>query len=253
MHGQLWEAVRAGLIFRSEDSYRFLHDRVQEAAYSLIPQELRAEAHLRIGMLLAAHTPPEKREEGIFEIVNQLNRGSHLIMSAEEREPVAALNLIAGRRAKTSAAYASALKYLAAGRVLLTEETWDHNYELIFDIEFYMAECELLTADMVAAENRLSMLSKRARSAHHIAVVTRLRLTHYQTMDRSDRAVEVCLEYLRRGGTDWSPYPTRDEVRREYDRIWSLVGSRQIEELVDLPLMSDPGGRDRAGLRLGLV
>ena len=57
MHGQLWEAVRTGLIFRSEDSYRFLHDRVQEAAYSLIPQELRAEAHLRIGMLMAAHTP----------------------------------------------------------------------------------------------------------------------------------------------------------------------------------------------------
>ena len=72
-------------------------------------------------------------------------------------------------------------------------------------------------------------------------------------LDRSDRGVEVCLEYLRRGGTDWSPHPTRDEVRREYDRIWSLVGSRQIEELIDLPLMSDPGGRDRAGLTLGLV
>ena len=57
MHDHLWEAVRSGLIFRADDSYRFLHDRVQEAAYSLIPKELRAEAHLRIGMLLAAHTP----------------------------------------------------------------------------------------------------------------------------------------------------------------------------------------------------
>src|SRR6516165_4821202 len=66
MHAQLWEAVRTGLVFRAEASYRFLHDRVQEAAYSLIPQELRAEAHLRIGRLLAAHTPPEKLEEGIF-------------------------------------------------------------------------------------------------------------------------------------------------------------------------------------------
>ena len=69
---------------------------MQEAAYSLIPKELRAEAHLRIGMLLAAHTPPAKREEAIFEIVNQLNRGSHLIASVEERERVADLNLIAG-------------------------------------------------------------------------------------------------------------------------------------------------------------
>ena len=101
MHDDLWEAVRSGLIFRGDDSYRFLHDRVQEAAYSLIPKELRAEAHLRIGMLLAAHTPPAKREEAIFEIVNQLNRGSHLIASVEERERVADLNLIAGRRAKS--------------------------------------------------------------------------------------------------------------------------------------------------------
>src|SRR4029077_6711684 len=240
MHAQLWEGVRAGLIFRSEDSYKFLHDRVQEAAYSLIPEESRAEAHLRIGMLLAAQTPPEKLEETIFETVNQLNRGSHLITSTEERERVAELNFIAGRRAKISTAYASALKYLAAGQVLMTEETWDHNYELIFSVEYLMAECELLTANMVAAENRLSMLGQRAKSGHDIAIVTRLRLTLYTTLDRSDRGVEVFLEYLRSCGTDWPQRPTRDEVMREYDRIWSLVGSRQIEDLVDLPLMTDP-------------
>ena len=240
MHGQLWEAVRAGLVFRSEDSYRFLHDRVQEAAYSLIPEELRAETHLRIGRLFVAYTPPEKREERIFEIVNQLNRGSHLITSAEESERVAELNFIAGRRAKTSTAYASALNYLAAGRALLTEEIWNDNYALIFSIEYLIAECELLTADMAAAENRLSMLAGRAKGAHDIAVVTRLRLTLYTTLDRSDRGVEIFLEYLRRRGTDWSPHPTRDEVLREYDRIWSFVGSRQIEELVELPLMTNP-------------
>ena len=69
------------LVVRAAGSYRFLHDRVQEAAYALIPEELRAEAHLRIGRLLAAQTPPEKLEEAIFEIVNQLNRGAHLITS----------------------------------------------------------------------------------------------------------------------------------------------------------------------------
>src|SRR5262249_48821735 len=83
---QLWDAMRAGLIFRSEDRYRFLHDRVQEAAYSLIPRELRGETHLSIGILLAAHTPQETLENEIFEIVNQLNRGSHLITSTDERE-----------------------------------------------------------------------------------------------------------------------------------------------------------------------
>src|SRR6266536_4549985 len=98
----LWEAVRLELIERLDGAYRFVHDRVQEAAYSLIPERSRADAHLRIGRLLAAHTPPEKREELIFEIVNQLNHGVALIRSPDEREQLAEFNLIAGKRAKAS-------------------------------------------------------------------------------------------------------------------------------------------------------
>jgi predicted ATPase len=123
---------------------------------------------------------------------------------------------------------------------LLTEESWDRAYELIFAIEFHTADCELLTAKMEAAEHRLSMLASRARGKHDIAVVARLRLTLYTTLDQSDRAVAVCLDYLRHLGVEWSPHPTRDEVDREYDRIWSQVGSRQIEDLIDLPLMTNP-------------
>jgi PAS domain S-box-containing protein len=239
MHNHLWDAVRSGLIFRADDSYRFLHDRVQEAAYSLIPKELRAEAHLRIGLLLAAHTPPEKRDEAIFEIVNQLNRGSHLITAVEDLQPIAELNLIAGRRAKNSAAYDSALKYLGAGSALLTEETWKHNYKLIFSIEYLMAECELMTAQMAAAENRLLGLLQHTNSRHDFCVVTRLRLTLYTALDQSNRGVDVFLDWLRQQGTVWSSHPTRDDVMREYERIWTLLGTRQIEALVDLPLATD--------------
>src|SRR5262249_7259073 len=84
VHAALWPAVRQEFIERPAGAYRFVHDRVQEAAYSQIPEALRGEAHLRTGRLLAAHVPAEKREEAIFEIVNQLNRGSQLITSAEE-------------------------------------------------------------------------------------------------------------------------------------------------------------------------
>jgi PAS domain S-box-containing protein len=240
MHDHLWEAVRSGLIFRADDSYRFLHDRVQEAAYSLIPKELRAAAHLRIGMLLAAHTPPAKREEAIFEIVNQLNRGLHLITSVEERERVADLNRIAGRRAKISTAYVSALKYLRAGSALLTEETWERNYELVFSIEYLLAECELLTADMQAAEIRMSRLAERARGRHDYCVATRLWILLYTNWAKSDQAIDVFLEWLRRDGTVWSKHPTREEAMREYARTWTLLGSRQIEELVNQPLITDP-------------
>ena len=84
------------LVERLDGAYRFAHDRVQEAAYSLIPAELRGEAHLRIGRLLAAHIAPEKREEAIFDIVSQLDRGASLITSRDEREQLAQLNLVAG-------------------------------------------------------------------------------------------------------------------------------------------------------------
>ena len=115
-------AVRLDLVEHLEGSYKFVHDRVREAAYSLIPERLRAEAHLLIGRLLVVHTPAEKREEAIFEIVNQLNRGAALITSPDEREQLAEYNLLAGRRAKATTAYASALTYLAAGAALLPDE-----------------------------------------------------------------------------------------------------------------------------------
>src|SRR5260370_3029511 len=62
----------------------------------------------------------------------------------------------------------------------------------------------------------------------------------YTTLDQSDRAVAVCVDYLRKMGVDWSPHPTEEEGRREYERIWSQLGSRAVEELIELPLMSDP-------------
>jgi PAS domain S-box-containing protein len=243
IHKGLWDATRTGLVLRREGAYAFLHDRVQEAAYALIPEGERAAAHLRIGRALASRTVAAELEEHIFEIVNQLDRGAALIDLREERERVAELNLIAGKRAKASTAYASAMNYLADGRALLAQDCWDRRYELTFSLEYNQAACELLTADLAAAEERLTMLSSRAEKLVDIAAVACLRLTLYTTLDQSDRGVEVCLEFLRRGGVHWSPHPTKDDVRREYERIWSQLGSRSIEELVDLPLMSDPESR----------
>lgn len=239
LHSDLQEALRSGLILHSEGAYRFLHDRVQEAAYSLIPEHMRAEAHLRIGRLLAERTSREKQEEGIFEIVNQLNRGASLITLQMEREQLAEFNLIAGKRAKASTAYASALNYLITGAALLAEDCWERRPELIVALELNRAECEFLTGELATAEARLSMLSSRATNAIDQATIACLRVDLYTTLDRSDRAVDVCLAYLRHLGIEWSPHPSEEEARREYERTWSLLGSRAIEELVNLPLMSD--------------
>jgi PAS domain S-box-containing protein len=236
----LWDAVRLELVEQLEGSYKFTHDRVQEAAYSFMPERVRIEAHLLIGRLLVAHTPAEKREEAVFEIVNQLNRGAALITSGDEREQLAELNLIAGERAKATTAYASSLTYFAAGAALLPEDSWEHRHELRFGLELRLAECEFLTGALAEAEQRLNVLSTHAASTVERATVVCARIDLYTTVGRNARATTVGLDCLRNFDIHWSPHPTEEEARREYDRIWSQLGSRPIEELVDLPMMTDP-------------
>jgi predicted ATPase len=212
---------------------------VQEAAYSLIPEASRAEVHLRIGRLLAARTPPGGREEAIFEIVGQLNRGAALITPQEERDQLAELNLIAGKRAKGSAAYPSALTYLNARATLLAEDRWERRRELMFALELNRAECEFLTGQSSVADERLATLSNRATTTVEQAMGACLHMDVCTTLDQTGRAVDVCLDYLRHIGIEWSPHPKEEEARHEYERIWSLLGGRTIEDLIDLPLMKD--------------
>jgi PAS domain S-box-containing protein len=243
IHSLLVEAVRADLLERRKDSYHFIHDRIQEAAYLLVPDSVRPEAHLRIGRLLAVNTPPEQREETIYEIVNQLNRGAPLITSDQEREQLAELNLIAGKRAKAATAYGSALNYLVMGEALLPGDCWERRYPLVFAMDVARAECEFLTGDLAEAEERLATLSLRAANLVDKAAVACLRTALYTTLARADRAVEICVEYLREAGVACSPQPTDEEVSAEYERLLGQLGGRSIEALFDLPLMSDPGWR----------
>ncbi|HSU64901.1 MAG TPA: hypothetical protein VLJ12_13660, partial [Burkholderiales bacterium] len=136
--------------------------------------------------------------------------------------------------------YASALVYLSAGAALLRDEAWERRHELVFALELHRAECEFLTGELAAAEARLTTLASRAATTVEQATVACLRIDLYITLDRSDRAVDVGLTYLRHVGVDWPAHPTEAEARREYERTWALLGSREIEELIDLPVMSDP-------------
>ena len=243
VHGALWEAVRAGLVLRLDGVYRFLHDRVQEAAYALLPEPERAGEHLRIGRLLVAGMKGAAQGEKIFDIVNQLNRGALLISSLAERESAAELNLLAGERAMTSTAHASALTYLAAGRALLGEDSWERRYALTFALEFHRAECEFLTGEAVAAEPRLAMLAQRAADLTDLAAVACLRMALFTTLNRLEHALDVCFEYLKRVGVHWSARPSDELVQKEYDRLWRQLGTRSIEELAHLPLLTDPDQR----------
>ncbi|WP_426414158.1 AAA family ATPase [Bradyrhizobium ganzhouense] len=253
VHAALGEARRQQLIDGVDRSYKFIHDRVQEAAYALIPENARAEGHLAIGRLLLAQTPPERRDETIFEIVNQLNRGSPLITSPEEREQLAELNLAAGKRAKASSAYASALAYLTASATLLPQDAWQRRQELAFESELHAADCEVCTGALQAAEQRLAALATRTVDNVQRCIVAQRRVDLYVILGAAERVVAVALECLRHVGIDWSAHPTEAEARREYERIWVLLGDRTIEDLFDLPLIRDPQARATLDLLTSLV
>ncbi len=232
-------AEQAGLVHLQEDRCTFLHDRVQEAAHSLLPESARTDRHLAIGRQLAAGLRPEALAERVFEVVSQLNRGSAGIVSPHERERVAELNLLAGQRAKGAAAYAAALNYLGAATALLPADGWERRYALCFAIELARAECEFLTGDPAQADTRLAALAERATDLVDLAAVTCLRGQIFMTVGRPDRCIEVCLDHLRRVGIAWSTPPTDEELRREYDALRQRLGARPIESLLALPPMTD--------------
>jgi predicted ATPase len=235
---QLWDAARAGLVFSTEGLYTFLHDRIEEAAYSLVPESERAAMHLRIGRLLVSSATPEKIGEEVFEIVSQFNRAASLITSLEERKRVAELNLVAGKRAKISEAYASALNFFAASEAFLAGDCWDRDHALTFDILLNRAECEFRTGLLTEAEEHLSISSRRAANNVEDAAVVCLRVALYTTQVRFDHAIEACLDYLRRVGVEWSVHPTKEDLEREYAKMWERVGSRAVEQLEEVVILT---------------
>ncbi|XYH92787.1 hypothetical protein ACMHYB_33580 [Sorangium sp. So ce1128] len=201
---------------------------------------VRAAVHLAIGRLLSSRTAKDELEEKIFEIVNQLDRGAALITSREERERVAELNLVAAKRATRSIAYASALRYLEAGAALLADDRWERRYELSFAIERHRAECEFLIGELSAVEERLSTLWCRAGDLVDMAAVAYAQIALYATQGRYDRAIDTGLHYLRLVGIELSPRPTAAEIEQEYERLCQQLGGRPMEELLELPPMTEP-------------
>src|SRR5229473_1546764 len=240
IHTALWEAARTGLIFRQDGSYLFLHDRVQEAAYALIPEGERAVTHLAIGRLLASLTAPEELEEKIFDIVNQFNHGAALLIDRDEKRQVATLDLRAGRKAKASTAYASAREYFSAGMALLDERDWSSQYELTFSLWLERAECELLSGNFENAEQLIMELLQRGTSKVDAAAAYHLKVQLHIVKGEHAQAVDSALRCLGLFGIDIPAHPTWEQVQAGYETVWRTLDGRPIEGLIDLPLMTDP-------------
>jgi predicted ATPase/signal transduction histidine kinase/GAF domain-containing protein len=247
-HAALWGAVQAGLVLQQEGAYKFLHDRIQQAAYSLIPEERRPDVHLRIGRVLLAGMTADDLDEHVFDVANLLNRGAGRLVDRDEKMQVATIDLRAGRKAKASAAYASARTYFAAGMTLLDERHWADAYDLMFSLGLERAECEYLTGNYDEAEELLSELLARGASKIDKAAAYRLKIDLHVVKSETPKSVESALECLRLFGIEIPTHPTREQVDAEYQKVWNHLGERPIESLIDLPLMTDPEMRAAMGV-----
>src|SRR5882672_8184756 len=236
----LAEAVHAGVVSRHENAYKFLHDRIQQAACSLIPEERRAEVHLRIGRALLASTTADQLAEHLFDVANQLNRGTGRLIERDEKEQVATINLRAGRKAKASAAYASARAYFAAGMALLDESDWGSHHELTFSLWLERAECEILSGTFVKADQLIVELLQRAASNVELAHASCLKVDLHVVKGENPQAIDSGLTCLRLFGIDLPAHPTWEQIQAEYETVWPILNGRPIESLIDLPLMTDP-------------
>ncbi len=223
-------------------SYTFLHDRVQQAAYALIPETRRRFVHLTVGRLLLERWDATTTEERLFDVVHHLNLGSDLITDPVERLALARLNLKAGRRAKSSTAYQSALGYFTRGIGLLGEPHWDSEYDLMLALHLEAAECQYLCGHFDTAEHDFDRLLAKGRTRLDKAKVYSLKILQYEHMSRYADAIRAGRNGLALFGLTFPEAPAARQVAldNELAAITSLLGERAIDSLAELPIMEDP-------------
>jgi predicted ATPase/class 3 adenylate cyclase/GAF domain-containing protein/tRNA A-37 threonylcarbamoyl transferase component Bud32 len=220
--------------------YKFTHDRIQQAAYSLIPSPQKQVIHQQIGDLLLKNTPESKQEEKIFDIVNQLNFGIESITNSSERNELARLNLIGGKKAKTSAAYASAFKYLTFGLELLSEDSWQNQYNLTLELYVESAISAYLSTNFEEMEQLASVVLQRARTVLDRVRVYEVKIQAYTVQNKQMEALRTALEVLKLLGMHFPERPKKFHSLLGLLKTKLILAGKPIESLIDLPEMTDP-------------
>jgi predicted ATPase/signal transduction histidine kinase len=246
----LWEAVRAGLVLHQEKTYSFMHDRVQEAAYSLVSEAHRRDLHLQIGRSLLAQFPQEVFADRVFDVVDQFNRSLERVTDEVERETVRRLNTAAGQKARRATAFAPARRYLEQAKALLPPDAWNECYAETLALHQNLAECEYLLGHFQRADALLTAVLESARNTLDLAGTLRLRMRLYQLTGRFPESLEVVFEALRLFGVT---FPENDaEIRiateAEHRLVSGNMGGRRLLDLLDAPLVSDAETRTLIGL-----
>jgi len=255
----LWKALQEGLVipttkiykfFTESDSeevfkasgnptYRFLHDRVQQAAYSLIPDSEKKATHLKIGQLLLQNSSEIQQQEKIFDIVRHLNQGVQLITQQSERETLAQLNLKAGQKARNSTAYSAANIYLQTGIDLLTVNCWQTQYELTINLYVAAAEAAYLNADLDCMEKMAALVLQEAQTILDKIKIYKIQIVAQTAQSKLLEAIAVARDALLQLGVELPTAPDEAKISKALQTLAGQQSGRRIEELIDLPVMSD--------------
>ncbi|MGD1702954.1 trifunctional serine/threonine-protein kinase/ATP-binding protein/sensor histidine kinase [Dapis sp. BLCC M229] len=219
-------------------NYRFLHDRVQQAAYSLIPEGKKQATHLHIGRTLSKNLSPEEQDAKIFTIVNHWNQAIELVADSTEQENLIQLNLTAGEKAKGSAAYVAALKYFQTALSLLDVESWERNYPLALKLHENYAEAAYLTGDFELMETIIEQIIARGLDLLDLVKVHEIKIQAKMAQSQQLSAVNIGIEFLGLLGLDVPESPLED-LQVELAAISQLMEGKAITDLAYLPLMED--------------
>lgn len=228
--------------------YEFVHDRIQQAVYSLIQEEEKKEKHIAIGRLLLQNTACNNLEEKLLSIMDHFNRSLELLHEPVERMELARYNLLAGQKAKASAAYASALQYFKSGKTLLPDAAWEHAYELSYELYLELAQAEYLSGNVEAAEELFDIVIEKAGNELERASVYGLKVILYASMGKHTEAIQTGINALEKLGVKLPVYPKKLDYIKELMLYKWYMRNKKIEELVYLPEMKDPVQRKIAEL-----
>ncbi|AOW99565.1 hypothetical protein BJP34_08955 [Moorena producens PAL-8-15-08-1] len=221
-------------------SYKFLHDRVQQAAYFLIPEDQKQLTHLTIGQLLLKNIPTAEREEKIFDIVNQLNYGVELITDLAQRDELAQLNRIAGEKAKAATAYGAAFNYLTVGLELLGENSWQRQYDLTLALYQAAAEAAYLNTDFEQMEQMVMVVLARGKTLLDKIKAYEVTIEAYKAQNRPEQAITSGLQVLKLLGIELPQQPSPEDIELALNQTQSDLDGKEIEDLIDLPVMTAP-------------
>jgi len=219
--------------------YKFAHDRIHNAAYSLIHEDERPAIHKRLGQLILRNTPADHLDNQLFEVVNQFNFATGLIVDDLERYQLAEMNLQAGKKAKASAAYETASTYFQAGLVLLGEQGWVDNYHLTLALYVEATEAAYLTTKFDEMERLASIVLKHAQHLQDKVKVYEVQIQARIAVNNRAEAVRTALPILALLGEKFPENPSKLVVLVDFMKTKLALGGRRVEVLENLPKMTD--------------